>query len=95
VLYRNPMQEIARFLQTYHSGHAKVYNLCSEHTYSAQHLAVAVQQYPFDDHQVLLLSCLVHRSSPLRGTSACMPTTIVKSVLLQAKSRQWSYKHCP
>jgi phosphatidylinositol-3,4,5-trisphosphate 3-phosphatase/dual-specificity protein phosphatase PTEN len=52
VLYRNSMQEIARFLQTYHRGHAKVYNLCSEHTYSAQHLSVAVQQYPYDDHQV-------------------------------------------
>lgn len=52
VLYRNPMQEIARFLQTYHRGHAKVYNLCSEHTYSPEHLSVAFQQLPHDDHQV-------------------------------------------
>lgn len=52
VLYRNPMQETARFLQTYHRGHAKVYNLCSEHSYSAQHLSVVLQQYPYDDHQV-------------------------------------------
>lgn len=48
------MQEISRFLHTYHSRHAKVYNLCSEHSYSAAHLQhpVALQQYPYDDHQV-------------------------------------------
>lgn len=45
------MQEISRFLQTYHNGHAKVYNLCSEHAYSQQQLAVPVQHFPFDDHQ--------------------------------------------
>eukprot|EP00882_Tetradesmus_deserticola_P017818 GHRQ01019112.1.p1 GENE.GHRQ01019112.1~~GHRQ01019112.1.p1 ORF type:complete len:138 (+),score=27.22 GHRQ01019112.1:225-638(+) len=53
VLYRNPLSEIARFLATYHQGHAKVYNLCSEHRYSADKLqGVLLQQFPFDDHQV-------------------------------------------
>jgi hypothetical protein len=53
VLYRNPLSEIARFLTTYHAGHAKVYNLCSEHRYSADKLpGVLLQQFPFDDHQV-------------------------------------------
>ncbi|WIA19851.1 hypothetical protein OEZ85_005754 [Tetradesmus obliquus] len=52
VLYRNPLPEIARFLTTYHGGHAKVYNLCSEHRYSADKLpGVLLQQFPFDDHQ--------------------------------------------
>jgi hypothetical protein len=53
VLYRNPLPEIARFLATYHQGRAKVYNLCSEHRYSADKLPGALlQQFPFDDHQV-------------------------------------------
>jgi hypothetical protein len=58
VLYRNPLSEIARFLTTYHGGHAKVYNLCSEHRYSADKLpGVLLQQFPFDDHQVGLKCC--------------------------------------
>jgi hypothetical protein len=56
VLYRNPLPEIARFLATYHQGRAKVYNLCSEHRYSADKLPGALlQQFPFDDHQVRLV----------------------------------------
>lgn len=58
VLYRNPLPEIARFLQTYHRGRAKVYNLCSEYTYSAEKLSVALQHYPFDDHQVCVNSAV-------------------------------------
>eukprot|EP00879_Flechtneria_rotunda_P028313 GHRR01030414.1.p1 GENE.GHRR01030414.1~~GHRR01030414.1.p1 ORF type:complete len:107 (+),score=10.28 GHRR01030414.1:340-660(+) len=51
-LYRNPMAETARFLQTYHRDRAKVYNLCSEHYYHPNKLLAPVKHLPFDDHQV-------------------------------------------
>eukprot|EP00879_Flechtneria_rotunda_P002000 GHRR01002177.1.p1 GENE.GHRR01002177.1~~GHRR01002177.1.p1 ORF type:complete len:1461 (+),score=576.75 GHRR01002177.1:827-5209(+) len=50
-LYRNPMAETARFLQTYHRDRAKVYNLCSEHYYHPNKLLAPVKHLPFDDHQ--------------------------------------------
>lgn len=28
--YRNPMSKIQEFLNTYHKGHYKIYNLCEE-----------------------------------------------------------------
>lgn len=32
-VYRNPMSEVIKFLDTFHSGHYRVYNLCSERSY--------------------------------------------------------------
>jgi phosphatidylinositol-3,4,5-trisphosphate 3-phosphatase/dual-specificity protein phosphatase PTEN len=47
--YRNPMSEVQRFLETFHKGHYKVYNLCSERSYDASSFP-NVARYPFDDH---------------------------------------------
>ena len=33
--YRNNMKDVKNFFLTYHDGHYKVYNLCSERSYSA------------------------------------------------------------
>lgn len=71
------MPEIARFLQTYHRGHAKVYNLCSEHTYSAQHLSVAVQQYPYDDHQTPPLAMVQQFCADAAAWLAADPVNVV------------------
>ena len=49
-LYRNPMTEVERFLETFHRDHFKVYNLCSERQYDVSHFKRSVDRFPFDDH---------------------------------------------
>lgn len=56
VLYRNPLPETLRFLQTYHRGQYKVYNLCAERCYSSTKLMAPVVHFPFEDHQTPSLS---------------------------------------
>ena len=53
------MGEVAKMLNTYHSGHYRVYNLCSEKTYGPGKFAGGeVVSYPMDDHEVPTLPML-------------------------------------
>lgn len=61
-IYRNRMSDVKRFFATKHPGHYKVYNLCSERSYSAKHFLNATASFPFDDHnpcpfQLLIKFC--------------------------------------
>ena len=38
--FRNPAQEVRRFIERYHPGHCKVYNLCIEKAYDASVLGL-------------------------------------------------------
>ena len=55
--YRNRMKYVQDFMSKYHAGHYKVYNLCSERSYTADHFERCAQ-YPFDDHNPCPLSML-------------------------------------
>jgi len=50
--YRNPMEEVERFMEHYHgAGHYRVYNLCSERQYdNASRFRGNWVRFPFDDH---------------------------------------------
>ncbi|KAJ8437011.1 hypothetical protein Cgig2_010356 [Carnegiea gigantea] len=48
--YRNHMEEVIKFLETYHQGKYKVYNLCSERLYDASLFQGKAASFPFDDH---------------------------------------------
>ncbi|KAL8116241.1 hypothetical protein AgCh_022662 [Apium graveolens] len=60
--YRNHMEEVIKFLETYHKDRYKVYNLCSERLYDASLFEGKVASFPFDDHncppiQLIILFC--------------------------------------
>uniref|UniRef100_A0A672HBT2 Transmembrane phosphatase with tensin homology n=1 Tax=Salarias fasciatus TaxID=181472 RepID=A0A672HBT2_SALFA len=57
--YRNPIKEVARFLDTKHDGHYKVYNLCSEKGYDPQFFHYRVERVFIDDHNVPSLDYFV------------------------------------
>eukprot|EP00755_Sulcionema_specki_P029607 Sspe_Gene.92516::Locus_64885_Transcript_1_1_Confidence_1.000_Length_735::g.92516::m.92516/K01110/PTEN; phosphatidylinositol-3,4,5-trisphosphate 3-phosphatase and dual-specificity protein phosphatase PTEN len=49
--YRNPIDEVERFFAQKHSGHFKIYNLCSERAYDIPaRFGGHHARYPFDDH---------------------------------------------
>ena len=49
-LYRNPMEEVQRFLNTRHPSHYKVYNLCEERDYPKNSF-YKQDIFPFQDHE--------------------------------------------
>ncbi|XP_032070023.1 phosphatidylinositol 3,4,5-trisphosphate 3-phosphatase TPTE2-like [Thamnophis elegans] len=50
--YRNPISEVAKFLDTKHEDHYKVYNLCSEQGYDPGIFHYRVERLFIDDHNV-------------------------------------------
>lgn len=62
-LYRNPMSEVVRFLDTKHPDHYKVYNLCSERSYDPSVFHNRVERVLIDDHNVPRLSSQIETSN--------------------------------
>jgi phosphatidylinositol-3,4,5-trisphosphate 3-phosphatase/dual-specificity protein phosphatase PTEN len=50
--YRNPYSEVFQFLETFHQGKYKVYNLCSERSYEITKFKGCTARFPFADHGV-------------------------------------------
>mmetsp|Transcript_98184 Transcript_98184/g.306287 ORF Transcript_98184/g.306287 Transcript_98184/m.306287 type:complete len:760 (-) Transcript_98184:101-2380(-) len=48
--FRNPMDQVQTFFTSFHSGHYKVYNLCSERTYTQRSFEQEFHQCRFPDH---------------------------------------------
>lgn len=57
--YRNPIKDVARFLDTKHANHYRVYNLCSERTYDDSYFHGRVERFIIDDHNVPLVKDMV------------------------------------
>eukprot|EP00468_Gymnochlora_sp_CCMP2014_P012557 CAMPEP_0167760780 /NCGR_PEP_ID=MMETSP0110_2-20121227/11779_1 /TAXON_ID=629695 /ORGANISM="Gymnochlora sp., Strain CCMP2014" /LENGTH=570 /DNA_ID=CAMNT_0007647335 /DNA_START=670 /DNA_END=2382 /DNA_ORIENTATION=- len=56
--FRNPMNEVQKFLKFKHEGHFAVYNLCSERAYPPDKFPI-VKRFPFDDHNPCPFDVLV------------------------------------
>ncbi|XP_061478372.1 phosphatidylinositol 3,4,5-trisphosphate 3-phosphatase TPTE2-like isoform X2 [Rhineura floridana] len=64
--YRNPIKEVARFLDTKHEGHYKVYNLCSEQGYDPKIFHYRVERIFIDDHNVPTLEEMLQFTKSVR-----------------------------
>ena len=58
-LYRNPIDEVARFFNTLHPRHFLIVNCCSERRYDSEPFEGRVLSFPFDDHNPPPLSTAV------------------------------------
>lgn len=75
--YRNPIKEVARFFDTKHEGHYKVYNLCSEKGYDPQFFHYKVERIFIDDHNVPSLEDMLKYTANVREWMAADPKNII------------------
>ncbi|KAI1903647.1 hypothetical protein AGOR_G00029350 [Albula goreensis] len=75
--YRNPIREVARFLDTKHADHYKVYNLCSEKGYDPQFFHYRVERVFIDDHNVPALEDMLKYTANVREWMAADPSNII------------------
>ncbi|XP_008330889.1 putative tyrosine-protein phosphatase TPTE isoform X2 [Cynoglossus semilaevis] len=75
--YRNPIGEVARFLDTKHDGHYKVYNLCSEKGYDPQAFHYRVERVFIDDHNVPSLQDMLNYTANVREWMNADPKNVI------------------
>ncbi|KAI9226642.1 MAG: protein-tyrosine phosphatase-like protein [Piptocephalis tieghemiana] len=64
-LYRNPVGEVVRLLDSQHAGHYQVYNLCEFTPYPYTKFSGKVLSYPWTDHTPPTLRILVELSQSI------------------------------
>ncbi|XP_056141128.1 putative tyrosine-protein phosphatase TPTE [Lampris incognitus] len=75
--YRNPIREVARFLDTKHADHYKVYNLCSEKGYDPKFFHYRVERVFIDDHNVPTLEDMLKYTASVREWMSADPRNII------------------
>ncbi|XP_071780739.2 putative tyrosine-protein phosphatase TPTE [Centroberyx gerrardi] len=75
--YRNPIKEVARFLDTKHEGHYKVFNLCSEKGYDPKFFHYKVERVFIDDHNVPSLEDMLKYTANVRDWMSADPKNII------------------
>ena len=51
-VYRNPIDQVAKFFNKMHKDHYLIANLCSEREYPSEPFHGRVVRFPHDDHNV-------------------------------------------
>ncbi|XP_061073919.1 phosphatidylinositol 3,4,5-trisphosphate 3-phosphatase TPTE2-like isoform X1 [Conger conger] len=75
--YRNPIKEVARFLDTKHEDHYKVYNLCSEKGYDPLFFHYRVHRVFIDDHNVPSLVDMLKYTASVREWMSADPKNVI------------------
>ncbi|XP_061595202.1 putative tyrosine-protein phosphatase TPTE [Cololabis saira] len=75
--YRNPIKEVARFLDTKHGDHYRVYNLCSEKGYDPQFFHYRVERVFVDDHNVPSLEDMLKYTAGVRKWMSADPRNVI------------------
>uniref|UniRef100_A0A671M147 Phosphatidylinositol 3,4,5-trisphosphate 3-phosphatase TPTE2-like n=1 Tax=Sinocyclocheilus anshuiensis TaxID=1608454 RepID=A0A671M147_9TELE len=76
-LYRNPIREVARFLDTKHLDHYKVFNLCSEKGYDPKFFHYRVERVMIDDHNVPSLHDMLRYTACVREWMAADSSNVI------------------
>ncbi|XP_062870022.1 putative tyrosine-protein phosphatase TPTE isoform X2 [Trichomycterus rosablanca] len=76
-LYRNPIKEVARFLDTKHPDHYRVYNLCSEKGYDPKLFHYRVERVMIGDHNVPSLEDMLRYTASVRDWMAADSRNII------------------
>ncbi|KAM4796963.1 phosphatidylinositol 3,4,5-trisphosphate 3-phosphatase TPTE2-like [Rhinophrynus dorsalis] len=75
--YRNPIEDVARFLDLKHKDHYKIYNLCSEKGYDPKYFHYRVERVFIDDHNVPALADMLTFTASVRAWMAEDPKNVI------------------
>ncbi|XP_053313738.1 phosphatidylinositol 3,4,5-trisphosphate 3-phosphatase TPTE2-like [Spea bombifrons] len=75
--YRNPIKEVARFLDLKHKDHYRIYNLCSENGYDPKYFHYRVERIFIDDHNVPALADMLTFTASVRAWMAEDPKNVI------------------
>lgn len=76
-LYRNPIREVVRFLDTKHLDHYRVFNLCSEKGYDPKLFHYRVERVMIDDHNVPSLDDMLRYTACVREWMAADSRNVI------------------
>ncbi|NP_001090072.1 transmembrane phosphoinositide 3-phosphatase and tensin homolog 2 L homeolog [Xenopus laevis] len=75
--YRNPIEDVVRFLDSKHKDHYKIYNLCSEKGYDPKYFHYRVERVFIDDHNVPVLADMLTFTASVRAWMAEDPQNVI------------------
>lgn len=76
-IYRNPIDEVARFFDTKHPDCYRIYNLCNERDYDPKYFHGNVVKYPIPDHNVPTLRIMFEFSIDSRMFLSQQPQNVI------------------
>ena len=88
-IYRNPRQEIKRFMDVHHNNHYKVFNFCCEpgRGYDPNVFHGRVERYPFKDHNTPPLETMVEFANSAKWWLDADPKNVVNMHCKAGKGR--------
>jgi PTEN phosphatase family protein len=92
-LYRNPIKEVVRLLDTRHRGRYKVYNLCSEKSYDSSYFHGQVERIKIDDHTVPPLLDIIRFCDDVKRWMEVDPNNVIAVHCKGGKGELMNYFH--